>query len=99
MELNRNQYFFAGVLVLLIGLELRMVSSVVLTPETTRLLANKSQTTASAAPPALAFGGSNAASPLPSARRVIRPPEWLGWCLISVGSVLILHSLAMKKPD
>jgi hypothetical protein len=37
-----------------------------------------------------------AAGPLP--RKTIRPPQWLGWCLLSVGGVLILHSLAMPKP-
>ena len=31
-------------------------------------------------------------------RKVLQPPEWLGWCLMSVGAVLILHSLAMKGP-
>ena len=28
----------------------------------------------------------------------VEPPSWLGWALVSVGSVLILHSLALKKP-
>ena len=31
-------------------------------------------------------------------RKVLQPPEWLSWCLISVGAVLCLHSLAMPKP-
>ena len=99
MELNRNQYFFAGLLVLLIGVQLRMVSSYVLTPETTRLLAQNSQATATASPPPLAFSASSSAPALPTTRKVVRPPEWLGWCLMSVGAVLILHSLSMKKPE
>jgi hypothetical protein len=28
---------------------------------------------------------------------MIHPPEWIGWMLISLGSVLVLHSLAMPK--
>jgi hypothetical protein len=28
----------------------------------------------------------------------VKPPEWLGWCLMSVGAVLALHSLSMPKP-
>lgn len=99
MELNRNQYFFAGLLIMMIGLQLRVVSSYVLTPETTRLLANKAQSTSSASPPQLALSGGGPAAILPSARKVVRPPEWLGWCLISVGAVLILHSLSMRKPE
>jgi hypothetical protein len=31
-------------------------------------------------------------------RKVLQPPEWLGWCLMSVGAVLVLHSLALQKP-
>jgi hypothetical protein len=28
----------------------------------------------------------------------LRPPVWLGYALMSVGGVLMLHSLAMKRP-
>ena len=31
-------------------------------------------------------------------RKVVQPPQWLGYALLSVGSVLVLHSLAMPKP-
>ena len=31
--------------------------------------------------------------------KTFRPPEWLGWSLLSIGSVLVLHSWGMKKPD
>jgi hypothetical protein len=34
----------------------------------------------------------------PTPRRTLRPPTWLGFALISIGAVLVLHSLAMKKP-
>ena len=29
--------------------------------------------------------------------RVVHPPEWIGWMLLSFGGVLVLHSLAMPK--
>lgn len=29
--------------------------------------------------------------------RIYHPPEWLGWMLLSLGGVLVLHSLAMPK--
>lgn len=94
MEFNRNQYFMIGLVLLFIGIELRMVESVVLNERSSRFITEK-------------FGsqGEQMASPLlaltPGAsvgRRVVKPPQWLGWCLISIGSVLVLHSLAMRRP-
>ena len=34
-----------------------------------------------------------------SQRRVIRPPDWIGWLLSSIGVVLIMHALAMKRSE
>jgi len=93
VELNRNQFFFLGVVILLIGLQFRMVSSYVLTEEATRFLAERTNKSSSSAS-FVSFTSDLGALP----NKVINPPEWLGWCLMSVGSVLILHSLAMKKP-
>jgi hypothetical protein len=93
VELNRNQYFFLGVVILLVGLQFRVVASYTLTPEATRYLAERAQHSATQAT-LVSFTGDMGALP----NKVINPPEWLGWCLMSVGSVLILHSLAMKKP-
>ena len=28
----------------------------------------------------------------------LQVPEWLGWCLMSIGAVLVLHSLALPRP-
>jgi hypothetical protein len=93
MELNRNQYFFLGIVVLLMGLQFRMVSSFVLTEEATRFLAERTQDSASDGA-LLALTTDIGAGP----QKVLTPPEWLGWCLMSIGAVLILHSLAMRKP-
>jgi len=93
MELNRNQYFFIGLVVLLLGAQVRMVESYTLTHEATRFLAERSQ--GSAANSTL-FNLSSDMGAGP--QKVVQPPEWVGWCLMSVGAVLILHSLAMKKP-
>ena len=93
MELNRNQYFFLGIVILLLGLQVRVVSAFVLNEDATRFLAER--TLSSAAEGTVVSLASDSGA-LPN--KVIRPPEWLGWCLISVGAVLILHSLAMPKP-
>jgi hypothetical protein len=94
VELNRNQYFFLGILVLLMGVQVRNVSAYVLTEDATQFLAERT-------------GGSSSDAAMMSlsqdmgsgAQKVLHPPVWLGWCLMSVGAVLILHSLAMKKPE
>ena len=41
MDLNRNQFFFLGLVVLLIGLQVRFVSSYVLNPKATKFLAER----------------------------------------------------------
>src|SRR5262249_10547207 len=95
VELNRHHYFAAGIFVLLLGIQLRMVDSYVLNGETTRWLMDQSSdpvvqtvNTASKLMPAVG----------PSPRKTIVPPSWLGWAAISVGSVSILHALALPRP-
>lgn len=95
VEFNRNQYFFLGAIILLFGLQVRMVSAYVLSEDATRFLAERSHASSSAPEQALvSFTSSTGMIP----NKVIRPPQWLGWCLISVGAVLMLHSLAMPRP-
>ena len=95
MDLNRNQFFFLGIVVLLIGLQVRYVSAYVLNPEATKFLAQRTGQSQDIATSSYfnLTGGTSTGS-----RKTVHPPEWLGWCLISVGAVLVLHSLAMKKP-
>jgi hypothetical protein len=100
MEFNRHQFFFIGVLLLLVGFQLRLVESYLLTPEATRLLVERGGTTnmASTGPSPMAdFAVQN--NLVPAAKRQVIPPEWAGWCLVSIGAVLVLHSLAMPKPS
>jgi hypothetical protein len=95
MEINRNQYFLAGLVLILLGIEFHMVDTIVLTPECTRLLGEGNNHPVVAA--------SNLLGPLVGAENQIAPktfhlPESLSWGLLSAGAVLVLHSLAMKKP-
>lgn len=99
MEINRNQYFMIGVVLLALGIQFRMVDSVTLTNEASqfiskRFVQNKSQQGELPA----AFVAVAESTPGAAAKRTIKPPQWLGWALISMGSVLVLHSLAMPKP-
>jgi uncharacterized membrane protein HdeD (DUF308 family) len=90
MEFNRNQFLMFGVIVLLIGIQFRTFESFTMSEKATHFIAARMQDTTAAATTIIS------ASPVP--RKVLRPPQWLGWSLISVGSVLILHAFGMKKP-
>ena len=90
MELNRNQFFMVGIFLVLLGVQFRLLDSATLNTKTTEFLAKR----ASANPMGLAamFASSGAGN------KVVHPPQWIGWSLMSIGAVCILHSLAMKKP-
>jgi hypothetical protein len=88
VELNRNQFFMAGVFLMLLGVQFRLLDSVTLNEKATEFLANHTSASAS-----ISF--------IPSAampKKTLHPPQALGWALMSIGAVCILHSLAMKKP-
>ena len=95
MELNRHHYFIAGIVILLLGIQLRLVDSYVLNEDSTRWLMNQSGDPAVKAV-AVASDLMPAAGPTP--RKTIVPPQWLGWAALSLGSVLILHALALPRP-
>ncbi len=95
MDINRNQVFVVGVVLLLLGIQFRLVDAFVLTPKATKLLAEQAKhPVATASDTVETLAGSSPS--LPS--KTLRPDEWVGWLLLSVGSVLILHSWTMARP-
>jgi hypothetical protein len=96
MDITRNQYFLAGLVLLFLGIELLSVESITLTPEFTLFLAKQTNHPIASLNAATESLAPNAGSVVPP--KTLIPPEWTGWSLVSFGSVLILHSLAMKKP-
>lgn len=96
MEINRNQWFLAGIILLLLGIQFRVVDGVVLNDKLTARLASRMGPAERTATSLERFIP-NFDPTVP--RRTIRPPEWLGYALLSIGAVLILHSLAMPKPE
>ncbi|MFT5526381.1 MAG: hypothetical protein ACI9G1_003616 [Pirellulaceae bacterium] len=98
MDISRNQWFLAGLVLVALGLQFRFVDSFVLNEPCAKFIAkrfNKQQQAANTSPFPMFL--SNAAAPS-IAKRPVRPPKWLGWLLLSVGGVLVLHSLAMPRP-
>lgn len=97
MEFNRNQYFMAGLVIFMLGIQFRMVDAVVLNERATQFIARRMQDLkqgeiASVNDVPMLYAASG-----PVAKHRLDPPNWIGWSLVSIGSVLILHSLALKK--
>ena len=93
--MSRNCYYLIGLVLLFLGVEFRLVDSMTLSPEVTMFLARQT-----GHPIAAVSSATQTLMPeqKPTIKKSIRPPEWLGWTLLSIGSVLILHSWAMPKP-
>jgi hypothetical protein len=92
MDMNRPQMYMAGIVILLLGLQLRAIDSVVLTEQATQFLAENMENmeTASTAPTMFA-------ARVPIMKKVVTPPRWLGWSLVSIGGVMVLHSLVVRR--
>jgi len=96
MDITRNQFLFAGLVLLALGLQFRAVESFELTPDLTQFLAEQT------GHPLASVNASTAMlnpSQKPVAAKTVRPPEWLGWALVSIGATLIMHAMAMKRPE
>ncbi len=93
MDFNRNQLFLTGLLLLLFGVQFRLVETFTLNQQTTKFLASRFQEP-SDAPVQSMFVNSN----INIAGKMVKPPLWLGYSLISIGSVLVLHSIMLPKP-
>jgi hypothetical protein len=97
MELNRNHYFAIGLILFFVGLQFRFVESFTLNRETTQFLAKKfkkeDEPVKNSMVSLLSIG-----APASVMTKQVRPPRWLGFSLLSVGAVLILYSVVLKKP-
>ena len=98
MEFNRNQYLMAGLVVLLLGIQMRLVEAFILNEHATQFLAQRMQRMKGQQVASASEFPTLLSSQSPLAKHRLAPPPWLGFSLVSVGSVLILYSLALKKP-
>jgi len=96
MDITRYHVFLAGAVMVLLGIEFRMVDAFVLTPKATKFLAEQ---TGHPVVLASATVESVAGAPPRLPAQTIRPPEWVSWFLLSFGAVLVLQSCAMPKPS
>ena len=92
--MDRNRYFLIGMLLILIGIQFRMVESVVLNEQTTRALARVTNTKAVASSDMMS---SLLMQVYPSPKKRIAPPRWIGLAMIAVGAVVSLHAIAIPR--
>jgi hypothetical protein len=94
MAAYRNRYFLLGILLILLGLQFRMVESFVLNDRATRVLSRVTETKSVADN----SGFTSLMSYIsPAEARRIEPPRWLGMALIAVGAVVSLHALSIPR--
>ena len=96
--MNRNHFFLVGLVLLYVGLQFRFVETFVLNDKASKFIAQKLGTGETGLNIRQAAQGLFPVASASSATRSVTPPEWIGWALLSIGSVLVLHALARPKP-
>lgn len=94
MQFDRNRYFILGLLLLALGLELRMIDSFVLNEPTTRAVYRIAKKTQLAATD---YATQIYMQTAPSPKKKVYPPRWLGMVMLSVGTVICIHSFILPK--
>ena len=90
MDIDRNRYFMFGVILFLLGLQFRMVDSFVLNENSTRALHRIVQKSN--------IADTNVATNVyASPKKNFRPPNWLGFVLLTVGGVMSLHAMVLPR--
>lgn len=93
MDWDRNRYFSLGVILFLLGIQFRMVDSFVLNESSTRALHRFAKHSQIATNGMAEMYMSVAQSP----KKMITPPNWLGWVFLTTGAVISLHALAIPR--
>lgn len=94
MDLNKHNLMLWGVLLLFFGLQFHYFDSFVLTEKASTVYYKRFEKKEAAKPQPSLFLKE---APQSVQRKTIKPPEWLGRCLMSVGGVLIFQSFVARK--
>lgn len=95
MSLYRNRYLLAGLLLLFVGIQFRMVHSVVLNESTTRAMAKLGNQTVVTQQSTMS---NFLLRVVPNPTKEITPPRWFGLSMITVGMVIVCHAVVIPKP-
>lgn len=91
IEMNRSQVFMTALVLFLLGVQFRLVDSIVLNEAATKFVAERFESGE------LATTAPNWFAQAMPGKKTLTPPKWIGWSLVSIGGVLVLHSIAMRK--
>ena len=94
MFFHWKNYFLAGGLVLLLGVQLQMVDSFVLSEGATRALARFSKSEQVAARASMT---SLLLTVHPEPKKKVQPPNWLGLAVMTTGVVMCSHAVAIRR--
>ena len=94
MSMYRNRYFLAGILLILVGIQFRMVDSFVLNESASQALARVSKSATVADNSSMS---SMMMAVYPTQTKRVEPPRWLGLAMIAVGSIVACHAIAIPK--
>lgn len=94
MSMYRNRYFLLGILLILLGIQFRMVDSFVLNERATRALARVTKSGPVAENVSMT---SFMMFVHPKPMKRVQPPRWLGLAMIAMGSVVSLHAMAIPR--
>lgn len=90
-----SRFFMFGVVLALLGAQLRMVDTFVLTPKASQFVETRLRNSSASVDPYdniyLTSG--------PVAKKTFTPPRWMGWALLSVGGVLAMHGLTIRRTE
>jgi hypothetical protein len=86
MVLNRQRILLTGLLLFLLGVQFRVVSSFTLNERSSQFVAAR-------------MGGGPAATAWQAApmRKVVEPPRWLGLAMMSLGAVLTVKAMSLRE--
>ena len=94
-----RRFFMIGAILLLLGAQLRLVDSYVLTQKASQFVEARLHNSGLADNSLYDSSYMYSVGPYPTENKTFTPPRWIGWAFLSVGGVLVLHSLTISRFD
>ena len=93
--MSSSKLITIGIVLLILGVQFRMVDTFVLNQETSQFVASRMKQSAIRSEGASFDSLLLSTGPVP--RKQLTHPRWFGWAFVSAGAVLLLHGLSARK--